>query len=941
MQESLFPTQEKKEWRILFPPDVLEKAEKAVKSAYVKDLVTTADTASAVLEPKNGYRCEVRITAPKSYSDSWNDKKFHCDCLTKRRFYYRLNNRNLSSKVCHHEAAVLMLWEEEHGPWVFDEPPEIAEKRRREEEEQRKAKEREKQKKAEQARRKAEAAMRKAEEARRQAEKEKKKSRKLAAASLFPDEEADGTFYNLPYVLRSARTNEYAAEQLPALLANNAAKLSRVCEAYSPKGEPMLTAQGAVLDGERRYDVRLDLLADKLESHRCTCRQSYCYYDFYDYSDDLCEHELALLTALRTYIRQNNPGDATDRAASSFLEAMGRFSAAQENEQAEETPRPKSISLQPRLMLIDGELVLSYKIGPVGGKTVLLRSYQEFLYSYEEHLAFKLSKTSELDFGAFDLTDDSLPWLTFLQRRMSETEVANSTLLYSGALKVKTRDALTGAVLDRFYELAEGTAVEFSGHGQKDAGQLSVGHAALRVTLSTARIPKSGAMLGIEVSGKMPVILKGSAGSYMLTSDRLSRITKDEEQALRPFRAAADKNGGICFRIGREKLAEYYYRVVPQLRQSPYVDLEDICAEEAEGLLPPEPRFTFRMDRELRFSLMVLDEAQYIKNQKASMTKAVKAVNAELRFALTGTPIENRLTELWSIFDYLMPGFLYSYTEFSRRLETPITKQKDPAATERLKRMTSPFILRRLKADVLKDLPPKLEEVRYTRFDDEQRKIYDGQVVRMKQLVASSDGSGEDKLRLFAELTRIRQICCDPSLILEDYRGGSAKRDACLELVKSAMGGGHRMLVFSQFTSMLALLEEDLKAEGIPCFKLTGSTPKEQRLRLVREFNDGDTPVFLISLKAGGTGLNLTGADVVIHYDPWWNLAAQNQATDRAHRIGQQNQVTVYRIIVKDTIEERILALQEAKRDLAEAVLSGEGTSLASLSQEELLQLLG
>ena len=149
------------------------------------------------------------------------------------------------------------------------------------------------------------------------------------------------------------------------------------------------------------------------------------------------------------------------------------------------------------------------------------------------------------------------------------------------------------------------------------------------------------------------------------------------------------------------------------------------------------------------------------------------------------------------------------------------------------------------------------------------------------------------------------------------------------------------MLVFSQFTSMLALLEEDLKAEGIPYYKLTGSTPKEQRLRLVREFNDGDTPVFLISLKAGGTGLNLTGADVVIHYDPWWNLAAQNQATDRAHRIGQQNQVTVYRIIVKDTIEERILALQEAKRDLAEAVLSGEGASLASLSQEELLQLLG
>ena len=279
----MFPTQEKKEWRILFPTDVLEKAEKAVKSAYVKDLVTTADTASAALETKNGYRCEVRITAPKSYSDSWNDKKFHCDCLTKRRFYYRLNNRNLSSKVCHHEAAVLMLWEQEHGPWVFDEPPEIAEKRRQEVEEQRKAKEREKQKKAEQARRKAEAAMRKAEEARRQAEKEKKKSRKLAAASLFPGEEADGTFYNLPYMLRSVQTNEYAAEQLPALLADNAAKLSRVREGYSPKGEPMLTAEGSVHDGERLCYVRLDLLADKPESHRCTCRQSYYYYD---YSDD-------------------------------------------------------------------------------------------------------------------------------------------------------------------------------------------------------------------------------------------------------------------------------------------------------------------------------------------------------------------------------------------------------------------------------------------------------------------------------------------------------------------------------------------------------------------------------------------------------------------------------------------------------------------------------
>ena len=195
-------------------------------------------------------------------------------------------------------------------------------------------------------------------------------------------------------------------------------------------------------------------------------------------------------------------------------------------------------------------------------------------------------------------------------------------------------------------------------------------------------------------------------------------------------------------------------------------------------------------------------------------------------------------------------------------------------------------------------------------------------------------------MKIFAELMRIRQICCDPSLLLEGYEGGSAKREACLELIQNAIGGGHRMLVFSQFTSMLSLLEEDLNRENISFYKIIGATPKEQRLRLVRDFNEGDVPVFLISLKAGGTGLNLTGADVVIHYDPWWNVAAQNQATDRAHRIGQTRQVTVYRMIAKDTIEEKILALQEAKRDLADAVLSGESASLASLSNEELMELL-
>ncbi|MBQ9010631.1 MAG: SWF/SNF helicase family protein, partial [Clostridia bacterium] len=186
-----------------------------------------------------------------------------------------------------------------------------------------------------------------------------------------------------------------------------------------------------------------------------------------------------------------------------------------------------------------------------------------------------------------------------------------------------------------------------------------------------------------------------------------------------------------------------------------------------------------------------------------------------------------------------------------------------------------------------------------------------------------------------------RQICCDPSLLFENYSGESAKREACMELVKSAIEGGHRMLIFSQFVTMLNLLEEDFAREGIETYKIIGSTPKEKRISLVRQFNENEVPVFLISLKAGGTGLNLTGADVVIHYDPWWNLAAQNQATDRAHRIGQTRQVTVFKLILKNTIEERIMALQDAKKDLAEAILEGKRESLMSMSAEELMALLG
>ncbi len=342
------------------------------------------------------------------------------------------------------------------------------------------------------------------------------------------------------------------------------------------------------------------------------------------------------------------------------------------------------------------------------------------------------------------------------------------------------------------------------------------------------------------------------------------------------------------------------------------------------------------------FLYEVLDEAQFIKNQSTAAAKAVKVLKAKHRFALTGTPIENRLSELWSIFDFLMPGFLYRYETFRNEMEKPIAKDGDEEASLRLRRMVSPFILRRLKTEVLKDLPEKVEESHVVRFGEEQQRLYDVQVLRMKNLLEeeSDESFRKSKIQILAELTRIRQICCDPALLFENYSGGSAKMEACMDLVHSAIEGEHRILLFSQFTSMLDLMKDRLKKEEIPFFEITGATPKKERLRLVTEFNSGEVPLFLISLRAGGTGLNLTGADIVIHYDPWWNAAAQNQATDRAHRIGQQKPVTVFKLLAKDSIEEKIQQLQEKKLNLADEIIGGEQVAFSSLSREDLLELI-
>ena len=342
------------------------------------------------------------------------------------------------------------------------------------------------------------------------------------------------------------------------------------------------------------------------------------------------------------------------------------------------------------------------------------------------------------------------------------------------------------------------------------------------------------------------------------------------------------------------------------------------------------------------FLYQIIDEAQYIKNHQTVAAKAVKVIKSRTRYALTGTPIENRLSEIWSIFDYLMPGFLYKYEVFKREFETPIVKNQDEAAMERLKKMTAPFILRRLKGDVLKDLPDKIEKTHFVKFEKRQQELYDGQVVYMRRQIAGQDGEEfqKNKLKIFAELMKLRQICCDPSLCFENYKGESAKLEACLELVQRAVEGGHKILLFSQFVSMLEIIQSKLKASGISFYVITGETAKEKRLKLVKNFNEDDTQVFLISLKAGGVGLNLTGADVVIHYDPWWNLAVQNQATDRAHRIGQNKKVTVYQLIAKGSVEEKIQKVQESKKELLEQVIGSGAGQIGNMSKEEFLELL-
>lgn len=331
------------------------------------------------------------------------------------------------------------------------------------------------------------------------------------------------------------------------------------------------------------------------------------------------------------------------------------------------------------------------------------------------------------------------------------------------------------------------------------------------------------------------------------------------------------------------------------------------------------------------FSVLILDEAQAIKNYATKTAKSVRNIRADTRFALSGTPIENSIDELWSIFQTIMPDFFPNQKQF---------RQIEP---EKVAKMIKPFLLRRVKKEVLKELPDKIETLHVSELTKPQKELYLAYLEKIKsetQEILQGEGFQKSRMKILAGLTRLRQVCCHPSLFLDDYHGESGKLEQLMEIVANAMENGRRLLIFSQFTSMLQIISDSLQKEGITFFYLDGQTPSKQRVQLVDQFNNGAADIFLISLKAGNTGLNLTGADTVILYDLWWNPAVEEQAAGRAHRMGQKNVVQVIRLITKGTIEEKIYKLQQNKKELIETVIEQGGQEISRMTEQDIREIL-
>jgi len=364
--------------------------------------------------------------------------------------------------------------------------------------------------------------------------------------------------------------------------------------------------------------------------------------------------------------------------------------------------------------------------------------------------------------------------------------------------------------------------------------------------------------------------------------------------------------------------------------------------EGADILLTTYPLLARDKERLLKtpYHLLVLDESQNVKNPATAAAKAARELTARHRLCLSGTPVENHLGELWSLFHFLMPGFLGADSQFTKTFRTPIERAGNDIAREQLARRIRPFMLRRTKGQVVKELPPKTEIVEYVEFGDPQRDLYESIRIVMDEKVRAllaSQGFDKSRIQILDALLKLRQVCCDPRLVkLPSAKSvtDSAKLEHLMEMLRVLLEDGRRVLLFSQFTSMLDVIEEKLKAVGIEWTRISGETV--DRETPVKRFQAGEVPLFLISLKAGGTGLNLTAADTVILYDPWWNPAVENQAIDRAHRIGQDKAVIVYKLVATGTIEEKMLEMQARKGDIAKSILTDDAEGIRTLTADDL-----
>ena len=450
---------------------------------------------------------------------------------------------------------------------------------------------------------------------------------------------------------------------------------------------------------------------------------------------------------------------------------------------------------------------------------------------------------------------------------------------------------------------------------------------------------------------------RGAGWILSLFEARMGGILADEMglgktvQVIAALSAAKKKNGGMKSLIVTPTSLVYHWlaefkrfdetqtiRLISGIREERRRQIEEAKADPAVDVILtsyPLLRRDIEIIREIPLRFAILDEAQFVKNAQSIGATAAKELNAQVRIALTGTPMENHTGELWSIFDFVLPGYLGTQSSFLRRYG-------GSERAEELQERIRPFLMRRLKSEVLSDLPAKHEQSLYAAMTPEQERVYRQLLETLREHVGEALASGSlprARMQVLSVLLKLRQVCCHPKLFLPDYEGTSGKLELLVQTVQQAIAGKRRMLIFSQFVGMLQIIRKRLSREGVKTLYLDGSTKPESRQELCDRFNGGEGQVFLISLKAGGTGLNLTGADLVIHYDPWWNPAVEDQATDRAHRIGQTRDVDVLRLIAQGTIEEKVTDLSKRKRAIFDRVVLAGEIALDSLTEEDIRNL--